>query len=230
MYHFVLDDFYTRRNPHVAPPDPRKQVSINPGPSPVFPISRTLSRFNDFAMANRFTSANSAMVYRDELLFQSSPHVPREESRRATDSQSPADSSKKVGRRSADPHAEREGYIQHVFISEPVHNLVHHEVMTADGVTFTSRRAEDEQQSEFLASRDNWFRPTQIKTGPDGALYIADMYRQVIEHPQYIPPPPPCKQSSTCERDTTRDGFIEWCPLKDFNANWMRTKSQPYGR
>lgn len=60
--------------------------------------------------------------------------------------------------------------------------------MTADGVTFTSRRADDEQQSEFLASKDNWFRPTQIKTGPDGALYIADMYRQVIEHPQYIPP------------------------------------------
>lgn len=77
---------------------------------------------------------------------------------------------------------------QHVFISEPVHNLVHHEVMTAEGATFTSRRADDEQQSEFLASRDNWFRPTQIKTGPDGALYIADMYRQVIEHPQYIPP------------------------------------------
>ncbi|TXT22154.1 MAG: membrane-bound dehydrogenase, partial [Planctomycetota bacterium] len=85
-------------------------------------------------------------------------------------------------------HAERDGYVAHVFISEPVHNLVHHEVMTADGVTFTSRRSDDEQQSEFLASRDNWFRPTQIKTGPDGALYIADMYRQVIEHPQYIPP------------------------------------------
>ncbi|TXT22155.1 MAG: membrane-bound dehydrogenase [Planctomycetota bacterium] len=79
MYHFVLDDFYTRRNPHVALPDPRKQVSITPGPSPVFPISRTLSRFNDFAMANRFTSANSAMVYRDELLFERSRHAPRDE-------------------------------------------------------------------------------------------------------------------------------------------------------
>jgi putative membrane-bound dehydrogenase-like protein len=168
MYHFVLDDFYTRRNPHVAPPDPRKQVSINPGPSPVFPISRTLARFNDFAMANRFTSANSAMVYRDELLFQRS-NVRGQKSE--TNDKRPMANDQ-----------------QHVFISEPVHNLVHHEVMTADGVTFTSRRADDEQQSEFLASKDNWFRPTQIKTGPDGALYIADMYRQVIEHPQYIPP------------------------------------------
>ncbi len=179
MYHFVLDDYYTRRNPHVAPPDPRKHVSIAPGPSPVFPISRTLARFNDFAMANRFTSANSAMVYRDELLFVGQPFQ--------ADPKSPAtpDSKSKVDPRSGQPG---KADLRHVFISEPVHNLVHHEVMTADGVTFTSRRPDDEQQSEFLASRDNWFRPTQIKTGPDGALYIADMYRQVIEHPQYIPP------------------------------------------
>jgi putative membrane-bound dehydrogenase-like protein len=182
MYHFVLDDYYTRRNPHVAPPDPKKQVSINPGPSPVFPISRTLARFNDFAMANRFTSANSAMVYRDTLLFEGAG-VGGQGSEKANDkTQNTKDSSSlsSLNSRLSSP--------QHVFISEPVHNLVHHEVMTADGVTFTSRRPDDEQQSEFLASRDNWFRPTQIKTGPDGALYIADMYRQVIEHPQYIPP------------------------------------------
>ncbi len=74
-----------------------------------------------------------------------------------------------------------------VFVSEPVHNLVHREVLFPKGVTFSSQRAADELQSEFLASRDNWFRPTMIKTGPDGALWIADMYRLVIEHPQWIP-------------------------------------------
>jgi putative membrane-bound dehydrogenase-like protein len=73
------------------------------------------------------------------------------------------------------------------FISEPVHNLVHREVVSQRGPHFTSRRAPDEQQSEFLASSDNWFRPTMIQTGPDGALWIADMYRLVIEHPQWIP-------------------------------------------
>lgn len=78
-------------------------------------------------------------------------------------------------------------YVGNSFVSEPVHNLVHREIVTQKGVTFTSRRAKDERQSEFLASRDNWFRPTMIKTGPDGALYVADMYRLVIEHPQYIP-------------------------------------------
>src|SRR5262249_61949585 len=71
--------------------------------------------------------------------------------------------------------------------SEPVHNLIHREIMSPKGVTFTSRRADDEQKSEFLAARDNWFRPTTIQTGPDGALWVADMYRYVIEHPQWIP-------------------------------------------
>ena len=75
-----------------------------------------------------------------------------------------------------------------VFISEPVHNVVHREVLRPNGVTFTSQRADDERESEFLASSDNWFRPTMIKTGPDGALYIADMYRFVLEHPEWIAP------------------------------------------
>ncbi len=74
-----------------------------------------------------------------------------------------------------------------VFISDPSYNLVHREVLEADGVTFTSHRAPDEQEAEFLASSDTWFRPTMLKTGPDGALYVADMYRFVIEHPEWIP-------------------------------------------
>ncbi len=74
-----------------------------------------------------------------------------------------------------------------VFISEPAQNVVHREVLETQGVTFTSHRAADEQDREFLASSDNWFRPTMLKTGPDGALYIADIYRRVIEHPEYFP-------------------------------------------
>ncbi len=73
------------------------------------------------------------------------------------------------------------------FICEPVHNLVHREILKPHNFTFASRRADDEQRSEFLASSDNWFRPTVAKTGPDGALWIVDMYRLVIEHPQWIP-------------------------------------------
>ncbi len=74
-----------------------------------------------------------------------------------------------------------------VFISDPVHNVVHREVLQPDGISFTSHRAAGETNSEFAASADPWFRPTMLKTGPDGALYIADMYRLVIEHPEWIP-------------------------------------------
>ena len=73
------------------------------------------------------------------------------------------------------------------FTCEPVHNLVSRLVLKRDGATFTGRRADDEQESEFFASSDNWTRPVMVRTGPDGAIYIADMYRQVIEHPTWIP-------------------------------------------
>lgn len=33
-----------------------------------------------------------------------------------------------------------------------------------------------------LQSSDPWFRPVDIQTGPDGALYVADMYEQRIDH------------------------------------------------
>ncbi|MSU57035.1 MAG: c-type cytochrome [Pedosphaera sp.] len=77
-------------------------------------------------------------------------------------------------------------YYENLFDCEPVHNLVRRGVLKPNGVTFTAERAAAEQQSEFLASRDNWFRPVQARTGPDGALYIVDMYRFVIEHPRWI--------------------------------------------
>jgi len=79
-------------------------------------------------------------------------------------------------------------YHGNAFLCEPVHNLVHRLVLKPDGVTFKGYRAPDEAQSEFLSSRDNWFRPVQARTGPDGALWIVDMYRFVIEHPRWIPP------------------------------------------
>jgi putative membrane-bound dehydrogenase-like protein len=149
LYHYVLDDHYLRRNPFLLPPDPRVSVSETPGASRVYPISKPLPRFNSPQALNHFTSACSAIIYRDDLF---GPE-----------------------------------FVGNSFVSEPVHNLIHREIVKPKGVTFTSRRADDEKESEFLASSDNWFRPTTIATGPDGALWIADMYRYVIEHPEWIP-------------------------------------------
>ncbi|MCU0961178.1 MAG: c-type cytochrome [Pirellulaceae bacterium] len=73
------------------------------------------------------------------------------------------------------------------FICEPTHNLVHQGVLERRGTTFRGRRPADEAATEFLASRDPWFRPVQVRTGPDGALWVVDMYRLIIEHPDYIP-------------------------------------------
>ena len=78
-------------------------------------------------------------------------------------------------------------FARSLFVSEPVHNLVRRMVLEPDGATYRGRRAPGPRR-EFLASTDNWSRFTQIKTGPDGALWVADMYRLVIEHPEWITP------------------------------------------
>ncbi|MCA9189956.1 MAG: polysaccharide deacetylase family protein, partial [Planctomycetales bacterium] len=80
-----------------------------------------------------------------------------------------------------DPHA------TYYFVCEPVHNLVHRATMTPDGVSYVGHRVPAEDRAEFFASDDNWCRPSMVRTGPDGAVWIADMYRLVIEHPEWIP-------------------------------------------
>jgi putative membrane-bound dehydrogenase-like protein len=72
-----------------------------------------------------------------------------------------------------------------VFIAESAQNLVQRQVLEHDGVSFRSRPARE--GVEFLASRDTWFRPVFLTNGPDGALYIVDMYRKDIDHPAYVP-------------------------------------------
>ena len=76
---------------------------------------------------------------------------------------------------------------QSIFISAPAYNVVRREMLTPDGLSFRSNRPEGVNGQEFIASRDAWFRPTTLKTGPDGALWIADFYRLVLEHPEWIP-------------------------------------------
>lgn len=72
-----------------------------------------------------------------------------------------------------------------IFICESAQNLVQRQVVAPNGVTFTSKPAWTGH--DFLSSRDAWFRPVFAANGPDGALYIVDMYRKIIDHPQYVP-------------------------------------------
>ncbi len=72
-----------------------------------------------------------------------------------------------------------------VFICESAQNLVQRQVITPDGVSFKS--ALPYKGKEFLSSTDEWFRPVFLQHGPEGALYVADMHRKVIDHPSYVP-------------------------------------------
>jgi putative heme-binding domain-containing protein len=79
-------------------------------------------------------------------------------------------------------------YTGDLFSCEPVNLLVHRLKLTPRDSTFAGRRPPGEEAAEFLASTDPWFRPVQARTGPDGCLWVVDMYRFVIEHPRWIPP------------------------------------------
>lgn len=79
-------------------------------------------------------------------------------------------------------------YTGNIFTCEPVNLAVTRQILSPSRSSFAGRRAPDEAASEFLASTDNWFRPVQARTGPDGALWVVDMYRYVIEHTRWIPP------------------------------------------
>jgi putative membrane-bound dehydrogenase-like protein len=78
-------------------------------------------------------------------------------------------------------------FIDNAFIADCGSNLVHRKLLTPDAVSFRAQRPPDEQHTEFLRSRDNWFRPVSLANGPDGALYVVDMYREIIEHPWSLP-------------------------------------------
>jgi putative membrane-bound dehydrogenase-like protein len=66
------------------------------------------------------------------------------------------------------------------FIAEPAANLVRRNIVTAEGGSITAHNAYN--QDEFITSTDERFRPVNFTTGPDGALYIVDFYRGVLQH------------------------------------------------
>ena len=68
------------------------------------------------------------------------------------------------------------------FTGEPTLNIVHQQFLRPDGVSYTTMREPGREQTEFMRSRDLWFRPIETRVGPDGALYIIDFYNQAVIH------------------------------------------------
>ncbi|MCU0707258.1 MAG: hypothetical protein MUF23_03105 [Pirellula sp.] len=61
-------------------------------------------------------------------------------------------------------------------------NLVHRKLLRPDKLAYKGERIDE--NTEFVRSKDTWFRPVQFAHGPDGCLYIVDMARETIEHPK----------------------------------------------
>ena len=102
-------------------------------------------------------------------------------------------------------------YHGQAFVGDVGSNIVHRKTVKPNGLGFIADRADVGR--EFVASTDTWFRPAQFANAPDGTLYIADVYREVIEHPFSIPPEIKKHLDLTSGRDKGRiyrvlpDGF-----------------------
>jgi len=71
------------------------------------------------------------------------------------------------------------------FIGDVGGNLIHRKRVERNGALLQAVRADE--NTEFLTSTDNWFRPVNFVNAPDGTLFVLDMYRETIEHPASIP-------------------------------------------
>ena len=70
---------------------------------------------------------------------------------------------------------------------EPAQNLIHRSTISRNNLRLELRRAKGEEKSEFLTTTDSWFHPIALSHGPDGAIWITDFYREIIEDYSAIP-------------------------------------------
>ncbi len=72
------------------------------------------------------------------------------------------------------------------FVCDPALNLLKRNFVFDRDLTLSSKFAYDDR--EFLASTDERFRPSSLYNGPDGALWLVDMYRGIAQHGQFMTP------------------------------------------
>lgn len=69
-------------------------------------------------------------------------------------------------------------YHDTMFLGDVVNCCINVFDIERKGATYTAKQ----RKEDFLSSSDPWFRPCDIKLGPDGALYVADFYNRIIGH------------------------------------------------
>ena len=160
VYQVVLPNRYLGRNPYLAAP----------------PLFREISDHGGVAQVSRISQPPPWRVERSEIWEKTGltkkyfgKIEPRQDYMTAV-------CGPLVYRGAAFPPEYRGNY----FVCEAVSNLVHRDVLKGRGPLHTASRATEGR--EFFASADNWSSPVYLEVGPDGALYVVDMYRQIIEH------------------------------------------------
>lgn len=162
MQVLMYDDRYIARNPYLAPP--AATVSIAPG--------------GKFTKLLRISQIEPWRILRTRIRAQSAKG---DYEKGNPSGYFTAATGVTVFRGGAWP-AEYQG---NIFVGEPANNLVYRAAPKPEGLSLVAPRAD--QGAEFLASTDVWFRPVQFENGPDGALYVLDMYRELIEGAPFIP-------------------------------------------
>lgn len=162
----VIDDRDLLANPLLRSPSLRINIAVE---GPAAPIFRT-------------SPVESWRVARTEMRIQGRAKGPIEGGGKASGYFSGA-----TGICYYDGDSLPEEYRGNLFIGDAGSNLVHRKRLRDEALVKSAERIE--QASEFLTSIDNWFRPVQLLNGPDGALWVLDMYREVVEHPASLPEP-----------------------------------------
>ncbi|HSJ02035.1 MAG TPA: PVC-type heme-binding CxxCH protein, partial [Verrucomicrobium sp.] len=72
-----------------------------------------------------------------------------------------------------------------IFVPDPTGQLMVRYHLEPKGASFKATRVGE--HTEFFRSKDEWCRPVNATTGPDGALYVCDIYRRYIDHARFFP-------------------------------------------
>lgn len=135
-------------------------------------------------------------------------------------------------------------YVGNAFVAEPSANLIKRDLLTDTG--YITKGTEAWVGKEFIASEDERFRPVNLFNGPDGAMYIVDMYRGIIQHKTYLTPylkneikerslskPLNCgriykiiPKGATPANIAFGNSVAQLVPLLQNNNGWVRSKAQ----